>query len=228
MASQKELNMEALREIAAGTYPMPEHGWTCFHCGETFTTPGAAREHFGPTPESEPGCCIKVRLGGERGLLGALRNAEAQLAKYMAEDSDSHRTMIAMQIRHSDALMAAEEAGYARGLRDGIAMSPEEKAKISPVAPLYIATLRTRKDLEAERNEKGYTDAWGWWADICPGATLQLRDATSADLARCSLRENCSRDPSDWLCEPKATGSLIARSAIATLLPEKFERNGSE
>lgn len=32
------------------TYPMPKHGWTCFHCGETFKTPGKAREHFGRTP----------------------------------------------------------------------------------------------------------------------------------------------------------------------------------
>lgn len=28
-------------------YLKPEHGWTCFHCGETFTTPGSARDHWG-------------------------------------------------------------------------------------------------------------------------------------------------------------------------------------
>lgn len=27
---------------AVETYPMPKHGWTCFHCGETFTTVGSA------------------------------------------------------------------------------------------------------------------------------------------------------------------------------------------
>lgn len=31
-------------------YTAPEHGWTCFHCGETFKTPGAARLHFGERP----------------------------------------------------------------------------------------------------------------------------------------------------------------------------------
>lgn len=116
------------------TYPMPEHGWTCFHCGETFTTPGSAREHFGPTPNAEPGCLIKVRLGGERGLLNALRKAEKRLAMHMDEDSELARVMYAMQSRHADALMAAEEAGYARGVRDGMAMPPEERAKVVPNA----------------------------------------------------------------------------------------------
>ena len=35
---------------AALTYTAPPHGWTCFHCGETFRTPGAARLHFGELP----------------------------------------------------------------------------------------------------------------------------------------------------------------------------------
>lgn len=100
------------------TYNMPEHGWTCFHCGETFTTPGAAREHFGPTPNAEPGCVIKVQPGGERGLLNALRKAESELAAYRNEDQALAREIAAMQSRHYDALMSAEEAGYARGLRD--------------------------------------------------------------------------------------------------------------
>lgn len=61
------------------TYNTPPHGWTCFHCGDTFTTPGAARDHFGFNPSSDPACRIKV--GAERGLLMALRKAEALLAR---------------------------------------------------------------------------------------------------------------------------------------------------
>lgn len=30
------------------TYPAPAHGWTCFHCGETFTSIAKARDHTGP------------------------------------------------------------------------------------------------------------------------------------------------------------------------------------
>jgi len=35
---------------------MPEHGWTCFHCGETFMKPGLARRHFGVHPDILPAC----------------------------------------------------------------------------------------------------------------------------------------------------------------------------
>lgn len=41
-----------LRGLTDGedTYPAPRHGWTCFHCGETFKTEEGARIHFGETP----------------------------------------------------------------------------------------------------------------------------------------------------------------------------------
>lgn len=83
----------------------------------------------------------------------------------------------------------------------------------------YSATLRTRKDLEKQKDTEGYTDAWGWWADVCPGKTLTLREATSADLTRCYLREDGSRNPSDWMCELGARGALVSRKAIAVLTP---------
>lgn len=38
------------------TYPQPEHGWTCFHCGETFTDRHLARDHFGHYPSAYPAC----------------------------------------------------------------------------------------------------------------------------------------------------------------------------
>jgi len=56
------------------TYQMPEHGWTCFHCGETFYKEGAAREHFGDTIGGAAGC--QINAGGERGLLMALRKCQ--------------------------------------------------------------------------------------------------------------------------------------------------------
>lgn len=83
----------------------------------------------------------------------------------------------------------------------------------------YTAKLKTRRQLEKIRDTEGYVDAWGWWADVCPGATLQLKDATADDVARCYLREDASRDPKDWLCETFACGALVARSAVATLTP---------
>lgn len=38
------------------TYPQPEHGWTCFHCGETFLHQKLARDHFGRYPSATPAC----------------------------------------------------------------------------------------------------------------------------------------------------------------------------
>jgi len=57
----------------------------------------------------------------------------------------------------------------------------------------------------------------GWWADVCPGQTLELRDATEADLARCYISEGQTRDPADYLCETFKGGCLVKRIAVAKL-----------
>jgi len=104
--------------MAEDIYPFPEHGWTCFFCGETFTTVGSAEAHFGAEPMSTAACQIKA--GDERGLVMALRKAEAELARYRVEDSDLHRRYHAMQADHAQALRRAGELGYGRGFRDAI------------------------------------------------------------------------------------------------------------
>lgn len=68
--------------LSEETYRKPKHGWTCFHCGETFTTVGGARDHFGAKPDAVPGCLLQVRE--ERGALMALRRAEAEIASLRA------------------------------------------------------------------------------------------------------------------------------------------------
>lgn len=90
---------------------------------------------------------------------------------------------------------------------------------MSAPQPTYSAKLKTRRQLEAIKAEHGHTEAWGWWADVCPGQTLQLRDATAEDVARCYIRDGESRDPKDWLCELFERGALVARSAVASLTP---------
>lgn len=95
------------------TYPTPEHGWVCFHCGETFpgTMSGqyAARLHFGASIHDEPKCQISARR---------LRDMEGQLRRYREEDTDLHREIARLQSDHAIALRREEEKGYARGLRD--------------------------------------------------------------------------------------------------------------
>lgn len=115
------------------TYEKPAHGWTCFHCGETFTTVGSARDHFGAALDAQPGCMVRVSLGAERGLLMALRKAEEECRKawdaVQSESTEAHRAMYAMQSRHADALEQAEIAGYERGLRDGRNPSPNTEGQ---------------------------------------------------------------------------------------------------
>lgn len=111
-----------------GYYAKPAHGWTCFHCGETFTTEGAARDHFGMEPSDDPGC--RVKAGAERGLLMALRKAEAEIWRRRDDDGPVVAAVVdemrKMQQRHADALRDAEELGYERGLRDGRALVATE------------------------------------------------------------------------------------------------------
>lgn len=99
----------------------PAAGWVCFHCGEhfpaTFIGQRNARDHFGATPDSKPGCMIKLGPGDRR-LLLQLRAQEAELDRYRAEDSDKDRQMAALSSDHAQALVREEEKGYARGLRD--------------------------------------------------------------------------------------------------------------
>lgn len=47
-------------------YPAPAHGWTCFHCGETFRTAKGARLHFGETPAAVPVCAEGPEPGPTR------------------------------------------------------------------------------------------------------------------------------------------------------------------
>lgn len=101
---------------APETYQSPQHGWTCFHCGETFMVPGLAEEHFGRYPDETPACRIKA--GHERNLVFALREAERELGRYRVEDSDKDREFHRMRDEHGRALRREEEKGYVRGLHD--------------------------------------------------------------------------------------------------------------
>ena len=61
------------------TYPRPPHGWTCFHCGETFRDYAKARIHFGEKPSMPVGC--SVDLVEYRRMRRALHNATVKLIK---------------------------------------------------------------------------------------------------------------------------------------------------
>lgn len=97
-----------------------ERSWRCYHCDEVFTDDSTARDHFGLIADREPACRIKA--GAERRLVHALREAEdAAAAAWEAvqnETADAVKAMYAANDRHRRSLIAAEEAGYERGLED--------------------------------------------------------------------------------------------------------------
>lgn len=97
------------------TYEAPAHGWTCFHCGETFLAQSEARIHFGAQIDAEPACRLNK---SERKLAGTVRYLEMQLARYRAQDSDADREHYAAQARHAVELRDAEQRGFDRGVAD--------------------------------------------------------------------------------------------------------------
>jgi hypothetical protein len=44
------------KQPGPASYDSPEHGWTCFHCGETFHTNEGAKLHFGEQATDQPRC----------------------------------------------------------------------------------------------------------------------------------------------------------------------------
>lgn len=88
------------------------NGWRCFYCDETFTDREAAALHFGEGAwprEDTPACQIDI---------AEYRRMEAVQRRYQDEDADHHRALHRQANEHHLALQRAEEAGYARGLKD--------------------------------------------------------------------------------------------------------------
>jgi hypothetical protein len=109
----KVLRDQIKRGLTAAISISAEEEWRCFYCDEVFSDREAAALHFGNgngyTSEGKPGCQID---------LAEYRRMEAKEARYAEEDADCHRAMRRQETEHKQALQRAEEAGYAKGLRD--------------------------------------------------------------------------------------------------------------
>jgi len=148
--------------------------WTCFHCGETFTTPGSAKDHFGFDPSCDPAC--RIKLGSERGLLMALRKAEADIQELHGllsdENAEAYRLLASAQTRHIAALNEVEEHAYDLGLREGRARPAPQTVSAQDAAAL-----------------EGYRAATAWVAsdawDGCSDCIEVLRMAAVFDFERC-------------------------------------------
>lgn len=102
--------------------------WRCFYCDEVFTERAAAAIHFGTggaLRQDQPACRIDI---------AEYREMEEIVRRYADEDSDLHRAMYRMQSEHAVALRRAEEAGYARGLRDAV-LHPKDAGSAQVESP---------------------------------------------------------------------------------------------
>ena len=95
----------------------------------------------------------------------------------------------------------------------------QEGEKQGPVVYLqvYRCGIKSREKIEAEIPR----EKQGWWADVCPGETLRLRQAVQLDIDRCTLNEAHSRKPDDYMCETFKSGALVAKYAIEFMNPEQ-------
>jgi len=80
---------------ARDTYTPPAHGWTCFHCGETFHVEVQARGHFGSDVDGEPMCVMRANAFArfprtEWPLMYRMRELEAEVGQLRADAWDEH------------------------------------------------------------------------------------------------------------------------------------------
>lgn len=74
----------------------------------------------------------------------------------------------------------------------------------------WMCKFKSREQMEKDIPR----DQWGWWIDVCPGQTLELRKATQADLERCG---SITASPDEYLCEVPEWGALVRKSAIESV-----------
>ena len=93
---------------------MAQKQWRCFHCDTVFRSAFEAGIHFGADCAVTCACV----LPHEQHLTEYIRDLEAQLDRYRAEDSDVMRSIMTLEADHRQALIRAEEDGYNKGVRD--------------------------------------------------------------------------------------------------------------
>ena len=131
-----EAERVAAEEIAKweadGHYPMPAHGWTCFWCGETFKTPGAARKHFDPAIDGDttsPTACLRALAADlVEGLRTVKREMWAEARRFWTVEDFRNWATIQM----IDALIAKARA-------QGITAPKGERLEITVETPAETA-----------------------------------------------------------------------------------------
>lgn len=102
---------------------MSKMRWRCFHCGEVFLSVVRAKAHFGDSMDSEAACKL---IGHEIHLIDRIRKLEGELDVYRSGSDEILLAIMALEDAHRRAVIRAEEEGYAKGSRDGLALAKEQ------------------------------------------------------------------------------------------------------
>lgn len=197
--------------VTDGKYPKPKHGWTCFHCGDTFTTPGAARDHFGCEPSADPAC--KIKVGEERGLVMALRRAEVGKAELEKERDSLLLKIDWLEKERTQALASVEWALSERGIS-------ETQEKLSKaVGALEAAEARIASLEETNRQMKRGLLELADAIEQCPNWRDGVSDATKVIQALINARclaaaESAPRESPTILQTPAEAPAAYAPEAI--------------
>lgn len=106
-----------------------QRAWRCFHCDEIFASREDAANHFGPFECEKTACQLTA---DEKGIVGLLRDALAELAVYRREDNAAFRHFYALGSDHAIKERKAEEEGYAKGLADGRSLPTPSQEPTAP------------------------------------------------------------------------------------------------
>lgn len=117
------------------TYTPPRHGWTCFHCGETFLTVKSAREHFGLDPTFFEPACVERLTNSDSDLIKRTRKAEREASEARArvlilgEDLNASDHWKAVYLPKMGGAKHLSEAFMNYDAMEGRALAAEEKLR---------------------------------------------------------------------------------------------------
>ena len=86
----------------------------------------------------------QIKAGEERGLVMALRRAEAEIAAYRSETDEESRKFYAREADHARAVRQAEESGYNKGVADMRAELAAARGKALDEAIKAVAATHKR------------------------------------------------------------------------------------
>lgn len=174
-----------------GTITVPFGGWSCFHCGDRFTSARAAAKHFGPSVEAPPIC---VRVGNYVGELREKHVREILRAQVFAAISDPGN-----QPPHAPQGFKGERSASSTAITASVChsvkgLAPRRMLTLHRRSPFPVSGLRHGAKSEARRRRDGLSglrrdgQAEGKRSMIVVRVELwSARDGSRKELARMLL-----------------------------------------